>query len=77
MTSYILYKTNFCHLCDEAEIIIRKVHPSIEVQMIEIIDDDSLIELYGSKIPVLKNTVTSEELNWPFTSEDLNKFIFK
>lgn len=75
MPSYHLYKTDFCHLCDKAEDIIKNVIPQIEVCNVEIIDDQRLMDLYGLRIPVLRNVSTSEELDWPFTLTDVNNFI--
>lgn len=59
-----LYGTEFCHLCEEAEAVLRQVQ--IEAEYIDIAGEDSLLEKYGSRIPVLLRMDTGEELGWPF-----------
>jgi len=51
-----------------------KLHP-IAWQTIEIIDDDTLLGLYGSSIPVLRREDTNQELAWPFTMSEIERFI--
>jgi len=64
-------------LCEQAEdilISLVKLHP-IAWQTIEIIDDDTLLGLYGSSIPVLRREDTNQELAWPFTMSEIERFI--
>ena len=51
-----------------------KLHP-IEWQIIEIIDDEVLLAIYGTSIPVLRRVDTNQELAWPFTNQEIERFI--
>lgn len=42
---------------------------------IEIADDASLLNLYEIKIPVLKRLDNNHEICWPFTLNEIIKFI--
>lgn len=48
-----------------------KATRAIEIEAIDIADDSFLFELYGVRIPVVKNEESGEELGWPFDSEQL------
>ena len=48
-----------------------KATRALEVEMIDIADDTFLFELYGVRIPVVKNEESGEELGWPFDQEQL------
>jgi glutaredoxin len=71
-----LYGTSACHLCNEAESLLHELKDefSIDIQLIDIADDESLIERYGISIPVLTNANNSE-LFWPFNGNDLRKWM--
>lgn len=72
-----LFSTSHCHLCEQAEMIIRNLphQDYIKLNIIEITDDSIILDLYGSKIPVLHRFDTKAEINWPFNLEDIEKFI--
>lgn len=75
MPQIFLYGTSGCHLCEEAEQIIRSTLPINlldQLQVIEIIDHDTLYEQYHLTIPVLVIQPENIELSWPFTKSDLN-----
>lgn len=64
-------------MCEQAEnmlISLVKLHP-IAWQTIEIIDDQVLLDLYGTSIPVLRRVDTNQELAWPFTEQEIEKLI--
>lgn len=67
-----LYGTTGCHLCDEAEALLKKAAAArrIEWQYVDIALDDALVERYGTRIPVLQ-TVDGRELGWPFSLLDI------
>ena len=70
--SLILYGTEGCHLCDEAELLIRQVLTEGQtLSLVDIVDDDDLYERYQFTIPVLKNSSTGAIINWPFTTKDV------
>jgi glutaredoxin len=69
------YTTSACHLCDAASAMLSEIKKPVKVIVIDIVDDDTLINQYGTCIPVLKRDDTQLELNWPFSLNDLQKFI--
>jgi glutaredoxin len=68
-----LYGTAFCHLCEQAETVLREI--GIEADYIDIADNDELLEKYGIRIPVLKRADTGTELGWPFDAEAVSRFL--
>lgn len=68
-----LYGTAYCHLCDEAEAILRE--SGIAADYVDIADDDELLEKYGIRIPVLKRVDTGAELGWPFDASAISLFL--
>ena len=68
-----LYSTEFCHLCDEAEAVVRKA--GFAAIKIDIAEDDVLFEKYGSRIPVLQRVDSDAELGWPFDAETVTRFL--
>ncbi len=68
----LLYGTEFCHLCEQAEALLQAI--GVNAEYIDIADDDALIESYGTRIPVLRRE-DGAELGWPFDAEALERFI--
>lgn len=68
-----LYGTEFCHLCDKAEAILREA--GVAVTYIDIAEDDELLEKYGVRIPVLRRIDNDTELGWPFDAADVSLFM--
>ena len=68
-----LYGTACCHLCDQAEAILREM--GMAADHIDIAEDDELIEKYGIRIPVLKRADTGAELGWPFDAAAVSRFL--
>ncbi len=79
MTKLILYGTEGCHLCDEAEIIVNRLLESSPTQFVleqsDIALDEELMELYGVRIPVIKKSLSGKELGWPFDEHQLSDFL--
>ena len=77
MRQFVLYSTAHCHLCEQAEKLLINLQHEYEFQweITEISNDDGLIEQYGIRIPVIHCINTTAELNWPFTQNDVMKFI--
>ncbi len=71
--SFILLYTLGCHLCDDAEIIIKNITEDYIKQ--DIIEDDELMKKYATSIPVLLHTKKAEALYWPFDHMQLVAFI--
>ena len=76
MTELVLYGTSACHLCELAEQLLAGVmaeYPDMVVELIDIAEDDALVDLYGTKIPVLARA-DEEILCWPFNTADVVSF---
>lgn len=70
-----LYTTSHCHLCELAlQLALKHISPEL-INLIEIANSNELIELYGTRIPVLTHTDSFAELSWPFNEADLQHFI--
>lgn len=79
-SSFYLYTSVGCHLCEQAEVILQEVlgDDCERVMLMEISDSDDLMASYGLRIPVLAGTSKSGEwceLGWPFGSEEVLKFL--
>jgi glutaredoxin len=71
--AHILYGTEFCHLCDDAAVVLTEI--GIAADYIDITDDDALLENYGTRIPVLQRRDTGAELGWPFDANKVLNFL--
>ncbi|RUR38019.1 glutaredoxin family protein [Vreelandella populi] len=61
MISLTLYTTLGCHLCAQVEMLLGKLaNQPIEIKRIEIIEDERLVERYGSLIPVVMDSQGGE-----------------
>jgi len=71
-----LYSTVGCHLCEHAKAVLWPLlsHYQFRLKEIDIANDDGLIEKYGVRIPVLGAEHHLVELNWPFTSREVDAF---
>ena len=76
-TSLILYTTGGCHLCEQAEQLLAQLaqlqgaENPLQLVPVDISTDEGLVELYGIRIPVVKNELTQEEIGWPFELAEL------
>ena len=66
-----LLTTLGCHLCEQAEALLRQAAPLAEIVKVDIAEDDALIEAYGERIPVLR--YAGRELGWPFGLLDVRE----
>ena len=64
-----LLMTVGCHLCDDAEQLVRRALPQADILFVDIGDNDADIERYGQRIPVVRYADT--ELDWPFSLLDI------
>lgn len=73
----ILYTTEGCHLCEEAEKLLNQLCTarSVRVETIDISADEKLASRYGIRIPVVKNKLTEHEIGWPFGLAELANLI--
>ena len=75
MANWVLYHTDGCHLCEQAEQLITEVLcDTSELLLIDIMTDEQLIAEYQITIPVLKSE-KGEQLFWPFTLNSVRKFL--
>lgn len=71
-----LYGTEGCHLCDEAEWLLHQTQGStVALEKVDIAEQALLLERYGIRIPVLRDTVSGHELNWPFDASGILEFL--
>lgn len=75
MSQLILYYTEFCHLCDEAESLLLAAGLTDRYEKIEIADEPDLLQRYEIHIPVLKRIDSQKELFWPFDRLQLETFL--
>jgi hypothetical protein len=73
MADFILYGTDGCHLCEEAEQLLLQGGLSFEIR--DIIDDEQAEHRYAVRIPVLLHQLSGLELGWPFDDKQIRDFI--
>lgn len=65
MSRFILFQRDDCHLCDLAlDVLAQAGLPEFESVFID--GDDALEVAFGARVPVLRDTSTGRELDWPF-----------
>ncbi|HEY7865054.1 MAG TPA: glutaredoxin family protein [Psychromonas sp.] len=69
---FLLYFTDGCHLCDDAQRLLQQT--AVSYSKVDIIDDPQLVSLYGDSIPVIQSG-NGNTINWPFDLRQLNDFI--
>lgn len=74
MSQLVLYYTEHCHLCDEAEALLLASGHGECYTKVEIENNPGLLMLYEIHIPVLKRTDNEKELFWPFGKQELAEF---
>ena len=73
--SFTLYHTSGCHLCEKAkDLLWPLLTDSIKIIECDIAEYDKLIEVYGTRIPVLCS-MDGGELAWPFDTATLASFL--
>ena len=71
---YILYQRDDCPLCDAAlEVLAQARLPEFESTWID--GDAALEALYGTRVPVLRDSERDRELGWPFDAEAVRAFL--
>ena len=69
MSGLILYTTAGCHLCEDAEAVLRycqQYRSDLNWLAVDIATDEALVREYGLRIPVIRIVADSTELGWPF-----------
>ncbi len=72
-----LMTTECCHLCEQATpLLIAGLDPQLfEVDLVDIAFEDQLMEKYATRIPVLVDSQSGAELDWPFDMQQLAAFV--
>ena len=78
-TQYKLYSSEGCHLCELALAICQPLITAKQFIIVDIVEDEHLVALYGVHIPVLEriydDSSKTEKLFWPFTIEQVVQLI--
>ena len=76
MKTLLLYTTEGCHLCEQAECQLELLHKQgvASWKKVEISESYDLIEQYGVRIPVIRDG-QHRELGWPFGLEQLRQWV--
>ncbi|WP_428240949.1 glutaredoxin family protein [Gynuella sp.] len=77
MNTLFLYTTEGCHLCEEAEKILQPLALEFhfKIEKVEIADDGYLVDIYGTRIPVIKMGTEKDDLGWPFDHHDVIEYL--
>jgi len=70
---YNLYSSDGCHLCEEALLLCEGIITQENITVIDIVEDERLVKLYGTSIPVLEHIDSEQKLFWPFTQENIKE----
>jgi hypothetical protein len=74
MTPLVLFQRDDCHLCDLAlEVLAQARTPEFDSVFID--GDEALEARYGTRVPVLRDAATGNELEWPFDAEQLRAWL--
>lgn len=72
-----LYGTSACHLCEQAEQVLQSVLDAGLAECValeDISEDDTLMQRYALRIPVLTRA-DGAELDWPFDEAGVLAFV--
>lgn len=75
MADFVLFGTEGCHLCEEAEQ--QLLLAGLVFEKLDIIENEHYLQRYAIRIPVLLHAASELELGWPFSINQLNEFIGK
>lgn len=71
------YTTAGCHLCEQAfaelEPIARRKR--LVIECIDVMDDPDAEAAFAESIPVIMNEQRADALYWPFTREDIYRWL--
>ena len=80
MIRLLLFGTSGCHLCEQAELIIKSClanNKELTIETIDIAEQEQWQEQYAIRIPVLYHLETKKDLGWPFNQAQVKEFINK
>ena len=65
-----------CHLCEVAEAeLLPFVEHGLLVELVDIVEQQTWLDRYALRIPVLRRSDTGAELDWPFEAEQVASFL--
>lgn len=71
---YVLFQRDYCHLCDQALAVMAEARaPDFDSQWVD--DDEALEARYGTRVPVLRDSLDGRELDWPFDAQAVRCFV--
>lgn len=73
MAAFIFYHTLACHLCDDAEAVLKS--SGLEYSKLDIVEDETLVDQFGEMIPVLLHVPSNQYIAWPFDLQLMTEFI--
>ena len=71
--SFLLFGTQGCHLCEQAQTLLS--HLAIPVEKIDIANEIQWQTEFAVLIPVLYHSPSQRYINWPFDSKVILSFI--
>ncbi|MEO7936957.1 MAG: glutaredoxin family protein [Dokdonella sp.] len=71
---WILYQRDDCQLCDEAVAILAHANAP-DFKSIWIDDNAALEARYGDRVPVLRDSESGREMEWPFDVQRVSQFL--
>ena len=74
MPDLILFQRDHCHLCELAWEVLAQARVA-DFESVWIEGDSDLEKQYGLRVPALKYTRNSMELDWPFTAEQVQSLM--
>ncbi|WP_266159406.1 glutaredoxin family protein [Dyella silvatica] len=74
MPGLILYQRDYCHLCDQALAVMAEARAP-DFDSIWVDDSDELEQRYGTRVPVLRDSLDGRELDWPFDAAAVRRFL--
>ncbi|KAF3982607.1 MAG: glutaredoxin family protein [Methylococcales symbiont of Hymedesmia sp. n. MRB-2018] len=76
MLNLILFGTEGCHLCEDAENILAEYKQNLfKIESIDIAVEEQWQKQYAVLIPVLYHPETKKQLGWPFSLVQVQAFI--
>jgi hypothetical protein len=72
-----LMTTEGCHLCDEALAMLLAMESLSGwwLEAVDIAESEASMRRYGERIPVVRVVETGDELDWPFTADEVRAWL--
>lgn len=71
---FVLYQRDYCHLCDLALAELAAARAP-EFESVFIDDVSELEPVYGTRVPVFRDTESGSEIGWPFDAAGLSAWL--